>query len=244
MRIHHRGAHVGVAQQFLNRPNITTRLEKVGRETVPKSVAACRRRDAGFANRQLHRALDGFLVNMVANRLTGEHVVAIKGGGKDLVPSPLLREIRIFTPLRFDAGATCIYNTYMRLTWDETKRRANLRDHEIDFIDAERVFALLTATFEDDRFAYHEQRGVTLGLLDGNPVSIVHTESEDEIRVISFRRATTHEEEILFASIEDQLPPATKPKSLGRKDYGRAPGNGPKSHRPSDRPKRTKRRPT
>ena len=132
----------------------------------------------------------------------------------------------------------------MRFTWDETKRRANLKDHEIDFIDAEQVFAGITATFEDDRFAYHEQRFVTLGLLDGNPVSIVHTESEDEIRVISFRRATTHEEEILFASIEDQLPPAAKPKGRGNKDHGRAPRIGPKSHRSSDRSKRTKNRPT
>jgi hypothetical protein len=132
----------------------------------------------------------------------------------------------------------------MRFTWDETKRRANLKDHEIDFVDAERVFAGLTATFEDDRFAYHEQRFVTLGLLDGNPVSIVHAESDEEIRVISFRRATTHEEEILFASIEDQLPPATKPKGRGRKDHARSPGAGYKSHRASDRSKRTKGRPT
>jgi len=40
------------------------------------------------------------------------------------------------------------------------------------------------------RFSYDEQRFVTLGLLDGVPVSIVHTESDEEIRVISFRRAT------------------------------------------------------
>jgi hypothetical protein len=132
----------------------------------------------------------------------------------------------------------------MRFTWDEVKRRANLKDHEIDFVDAEQVFAGLTATFEDDRFAYDEQRFVTLGLLDGNPVSIVHTESEDEIRVISFRRATTHEEEILFASIEDQLPPSTKPKGRERKDHGRAPRIGPKPHRASNRSKRTKGRPT
>lgn len=37
---------------------------------------------------------------------------------------------------------------YMRFTWDETQRRVNLKDHEIDFVDAERVFAGLTVTFE------------------------------------------------------------------------------------------------
>jgi uncharacterized protein len=51
----------------------------------------------------------------------------------------------------------------MRFIWDEEKRRSNLRDHEIDFVDAERVFARLTSTFEDDRFSYDEQRFVTLG---------------------------------------------------------------------------------
>jgi uncharacterized DUF497 family protein len=52
--------------------------------------------------------------------------------------------------------------------------------------------------FEDDRFAYRERRLVTLGLLQGIPVSIVHTETEDEIHVISFRKATKREAEILF----------------------------------------------
>lgn len=55
----------------------------------------------------------------------------------------------------------------MRFTWDEAKRRLNLRNHEIDFVDAEQVFAGLTSTFEDDRFSYDERRFVALGLLDG-----------------------------------------------------------------------------
>ena len=44
---------------------------------------------------------------------------------------------------------------------------------------------------------------MTLGFLNGVAVSIVHTETEDEIRVISFRKATTKEEIILFKSLED-----------------------------------------
>ena len=60
-----------------------------------------------------------------------------------------------------------------------------------------------TFTYEDDRFEYEEQRFVTLGFLNGVAVSIVHTETEDEIRVISFRKATTKEEIILFKSLED-----------------------------------------
>ena len=55
----------------------------------------------------------------------------------------------------------------MRFTWDQRKRKANLRDHGFDFADARRVFEGPTATYEDDRFAYGEQRFVTLGLLNG-----------------------------------------------------------------------------
>ena len=51
----------------------------------------------------------------------------------------------------------------MRYTWDEAKRIANLHDHGIDFVDAEKVFASLTFTYEDDRFPYGERRFDTSG---------------------------------------------------------------------------------
>jgi uncharacterized DUF497 family protein len=89
----------------------------------------------------------------------------------------------------------------MRFTWDEVKRKRNLKDHGLDFVDAKRVFEGLTFTYEDDRFRYDEQRFVTLGLFKGLPVSIVHTESEDRIHVISFRKATKRETAILFENL-------------------------------------------
>ena len=89
----------------------------------------------------------------------------------------------------------------MRFTWDERKRRTNLKDHGFDFLDAPRVFEGPTFTFEDDRFDYGEQRFVSLGFLGGVAVSIVHTETSELIHVISFRRATRNEEAILFKSI-------------------------------------------
>ncbi len=91
----------------------------------------------------------------------------------------------------------------MRFTWHETKRRANTRDHGLDFIDAPRVFEGPTFTFEDDRFNYEERRFVTLGFLGGITVSIVHTENESEIHLISLRKATRNEEIILFESLQD-----------------------------------------
>ncbi|MBE7419177.1 MAG: BrnT family toxin [Ideonella sp.] len=91
----------------------------------------------------------------------------------------------------------------MRFTWSERKRAVNLREHHLDFVDAPRVFEGLTFTYEDDRFAYGEQRFVTLGLLAGIPVSIAHTESEHEIRIISFRKATKHEAQLYFREVQD-----------------------------------------
>ncbi|MBM3359761.1 MAG: BrnT family toxin [Betaproteobacteria bacterium] len=89
----------------------------------------------------------------------------------------------------------------MRFTWDEAKRKRNLKDHGLDFVDAERVFIGPTFTYEDDRFRYGEQRFLTLGLLEGIPVSIVHTESKDRIHIISFRKATKRETAILFENL-------------------------------------------
>jgi len=91
----------------------------------------------------------------------------------------------------------------MRFRWDERKRKSNLSDHGFDFRDAPRVLEGPTFTFEDDRFNYEEQRFVTLGFLGGVVVSIVHTETPEVIRVISFRRATRREETILFQSLKD-----------------------------------------
>jgi uncharacterized protein len=91
----------------------------------------------------------------------------------------------------------------VEFAWSEAKRAANIKVHGLDFVDAPRVFEGVTYTFEDDRFSYGEQRFVTLGLLAGVPVSVVHTESEHEIRVISFRKATKLEAQIYFDAIQN-----------------------------------------
>jgi uncharacterized DUF497 family protein len=91
----------------------------------------------------------------------------------------------------------------MKFTWSEQKRAINIKAHHLDFADSPRVFEGTTFTFEDDRFDYGEKRFVTLGLLAGVAVSIVHTEYEHEIRIISFRKATKREEAIYFNAIQN-----------------------------------------
>ena len=89
----------------------------------------------------------------------------------------------------------------MRFTWSEAKRTLNIQMRGLDFVDAQRVFGGPTFTYEDDRIDYSEQRFVSLGILDGMVVSIVHTESPRLIRVISFRKATKHEQAIFFKNL-------------------------------------------
>ena len=94
------------------------------------------------------------------------------------------------------------YNdTIMRFTWHEPKRQATIVRRGLDFASAEQVFAGPTFTFEDDRRSYSEQRWVTLGLLHTTVVVIVHTETEDEIHVISMRKAEKDEQYLFFSNL-------------------------------------------
>ncbi len=89
----------------------------------------------------------------------------------------------------------------MRFTWHEPKRQASLKKHGMDFADAARIFDGPTFTFEDDREHYGEQRWVTLGLLSERVVVIVHTETIEEIRIISMREADKDEQTIFFTNL-------------------------------------------
>ena len=89
----------------------------------------------------------------------------------------------------------------MRYTWHELKRQRNLNTRGLDFTEAEKVFTGPTFTFEDDREDYGEQRWVTLGLLGDGVMVIVHTETEEEIRIISMRKANKNEQLIFFRNL-------------------------------------------
>ena len=90
-----------------------------------------------------------------------------------------------------------------KFEWNETKRKANIKKHGIDFVDAPRIFDGYTLTIEDGRFDYGEERFVSFGILDGRVVAVVHTESDDLIRIISIRKATKYEEKEYFSQIPD-----------------------------------------
>jgi uncharacterized protein len=91
----------------------------------------------------------------------------------------------------------------MRFEWDEAKRIANLKKHGIDFLDAIPMFDGDTVTVEDSRYDYGETRFISLGMIKGRVIVVIHTEQEQVIRIISARKATRYEELRFFEEITD-----------------------------------------
>jgi uncharacterized DUF497 family protein len=85
----------------------------------------------------------------------------------------------------------------MNFTWKAAKRTSNLKKHGLDFADAAQVFNGPTMTEEDTRDYGGEQRFNTTGFLGMVIVTISHTETENEIHIISMRKAEPHEIDIL-----------------------------------------------
>jgi uncharacterized DUF497 family protein len=85
----------------------------------------------------------------------------------------------------------------MRITCDPAKWAATLVDRNLDFLDAERVFAGRTVDWADDRHDYGEPRVVSAGFLDGRMVILVWTPRGDARHVISMRKANDREQKRL-----------------------------------------------
>ena len=88
-------------------------------------------------------------------------------------------------------------------TWDEAKRRRNIKDRGLDFAESEAIWDNFTITREDIRHAYSEKRLVTFGLLEGDVVVMVHTERRAGSHVISLRKAEKHEARYYFKVAKD-----------------------------------------
>ena len=89
----------------------------------------------------------------------------------------------------------------MRFLWDEGKSRRNYAKHKVSFETAQLVFEDPCAISRLDRVTEAEERWHTLGLVHGIIVLLVaHTyceqEGEEVIRIISARKATSHERNI------------------------------------------------
>lgn len=78
--------------------------------------------------------------------------------------------------------------------WNEDKRKLNLENHGLDFIDAAQVWTSSKVIQQDNRKDYGEKRFIALGLLNQRIVVIVYALREiNKVRLISFRKANERE---------------------------------------------------
>lgn len=83
----------------------------------------------------------------------------------------------------------------MKFTWDQVKAKVNRQKHGVDFSEATTVFGdPLAGSFPDFDHSIGESRLITVGMsCAGRLLVVSHTESTNEVRIISARPATTHE---------------------------------------------------
>jgi uncharacterized protein len=79
--------------------------------------------------------------------------------------------------------------------WDERKAAINFRRHKLSFLLARRVFSDAFAVIEQDLSEdYGEERFVAIGIADNVLMTVVYTERGERIRIISARKANSHEQ--------------------------------------------------
>ena len=81
----------------------------------------------------------------------------------------------------------------MKISYNPAKRAETLAARGLDFEDAARLFEGHIYTGVDDRFDYGEVRYLTYGRIDGVAIVVVWTKRDDEVRIISMRRAHAEE---------------------------------------------------
>jgi hypothetical protein len=81
----------------------------------------------------------------------------------------------------------------MLLEFDAAKNETNIRNRGLSFELVEGFDFEAAIIWQDARKAYPEVRFSALGLLDGRVYSLVFTDAEKGIRVISFRKANKRE---------------------------------------------------
>ena len=88
--------------------------------------------------------------------------------------------------------------------WDTEKAESNLQKHGVSFEEAATVFFdPLSLTIPDPLHSDEENRFVTTGLSNQHrQLVVVHSDSDDRIRIISVRLATSSERKKYESGIE------------------------------------------
>jgi uncharacterized protein len=90
-------------------------------------------------------------------------------------------------------------------TWDESKRKKNVKIHGMDFEGADAIWDNFTVTREDIRKDYGEKRMVTFGILNGEAVVLVHTDRKNDMHIISLRKAEKYEARYYFKIFQENI---------------------------------------
>jgi uncharacterized DUF497 family protein len=94
----------------------------------------------------------------------------------------------------------------MKLEWDESNNRANIRKHGFDFSEAEEMFRGALLARPDTREDYGETRWIGIGTIQGRVAFVAFAEwPNDTIRIISLRRANHEERKEYEKAIQDGL---------------------------------------
>jgi len=87
----------------------------------------------------------------------------------------------------------------MRFEWSKEKNKQNSQKHGVSFEEAQEIFNdPLHLSFIDERYSYFEERWITIGQSKRHKLLVaanLHYDDDGEeiIRIISARRATSHE---------------------------------------------------
>ncbi|HEY4761899.1 MAG TPA: BrnT family toxin [Thermoguttaceae bacterium] len=96
----------------------------------------------------------------------------------------------------------------MQFEWDDAKNQSNIRKHGLDFADAWEIFTMPMLIAPDDRQEYDEDRWIGIDLLRASVVVVVYLErGQDVIRIISLRKALSHERTEYEQILKDRLGP-------------------------------------
>ena len=84
----------------------------------------------------------------------------------------------------------------LQFEWNPEKAKSNLKKHQVNFEEASTVFDdPMFITFLDEEHSLDEERYITIGFSRSNRLLLVaHTDHQGQIRIISARKATKHEQ--------------------------------------------------
>lgn len=87
--------------------------------------------------------------------------------------------------------------------WDEVKRQKNLQKHGLDFCDADEVLSS-PYRFDVQTIRNNELRTQSFAYSFGRllVLSLAHIENEEQVRIISFRRASREERESYYEYLQ------------------------------------------